>query len=173
MWAFVIFETMIFTGYFAFYLYDRARHPDPYLEAQAQLHLTLGILETLVLITSSLFIARGVQAARAQRWRPALHATYATGMCGLLFLAMKIVEWVEQVDAGNGFTSSEFFSFYYFLTAIHVLHLLIGFVFLGVVVYQVRAPERRSQEVIETCATYWHTVDYLWVLIFAMLYGVR
>jgi nitric oxide reductase NorE protein len=46
-------------------------------------------------------------------------------------------------------------------------------VVLGVVVYQLRGPARRSQELVETCATYWHTVDYLWVLIFALLYVVR
>jgi nitric oxide reductase NorE protein len=53
------------------------------------------------------------------------------------------------------------------------VHLLIGFVVLGVVVYQLRSPARRSQELVETCATYWHTVDFLWVLIFALLYVVR
>ena len=42
-------------------------------------------------------------------------------------------------------------------------------VVLGVIVYQLRSPARRSQELVETCATYWHTVDFLWVLIFALL----
>jgi nitric oxide reductase NorE protein len=50
---------------------------------------------------------------------------------------------------------------------------LIGFVVLGVVVYQLWSPARRSQELVETGATYWHTVDFLWVLIFALLYVVR
>ena len=59
------------------------------------------------------------------------------------------------------------------LTAIHFLHLLIGFVVLGVAVHQIRSPARRSQELVETCATYWHTVDLLWVLIFALLYVMR
>jgi len=42
-----------------------------------------------------------------------------------------------------------------------------------VIVHQLRGPDRRSQKLVETCATYWHTVDFLWVLIFAMLYVVR
>ena len=50
---------------------------------------------------------------------------------------------------------------------------LIGFIVLGVLVYQLSNAERRSQEIVETCATYWHTVDFLWVLIFALLYVVR
>jgi nitric oxide reductase NorE protein len=63
--------------------------------------------------------------------------------------------------------------YYFFLTGIHFVHLLIGFVVLGFVVYQLRSPARRSQQLVETCATYWHTVDFLWVLIFALLYVVR
>ena len=64
-------------------------------------------------------------------------------------------------------------SHYFFLTSIHCIHVLIGFVVLGVVVYQLWSPVRRSQQLVETCATYWHTVDFLWVLIFALLYVVR
>ena len=79
----------------------------------------------------------------------------------------------DEIEQGFSFTTDEFFSFYYFLTAIHFLHLLIGFVVLGVVVYQLRSPARRSQELVETCATYWHTIDFLWVLIFALLYVMR
>jgi nitric oxide reductase NorE protein len=89
------------------------------------------------------------------------------------FLVSKISEWVLLARAGHGFTSNEFFQYYFFLTGIHLLHLLIGFVTLGVVIYQLRSPQRRSQEIVETCATYWHTVDLLWILIFSLLYVVR
>ena len=71
------------------------------------------------------------------------------------------------------FTSDIFSSFYYFLTGLHFLHLLIGFVFLAVAIQKLRWPTERSQEIVETCATYWHTIDFLWVLIFALLYVMR
>ena len=77
------------------------------------------------------------------------------------------------VHGGHGFSANEFFMYYFFLTGIHLLHLLIGFIALGVLGYQLRSPRRRSQEIVETCATYWHTVDLLWVLIFSLLYVVR
>jgi nitric oxide reductase NorE protein len=54
-----------------------------------------------------------------------------------------------------------------------VLHVLVGFVVLAVVVYQLQSPARRSQEIVETGATYWHMVDFLWVVIFALLYVMR
>jgi nitric oxide reductase NorE protein len=40
-------------------------------------------------------------------------------------------------------------------------------------IYQLSSPARRSQEIIETGATYWHMVDFLWVIIFALLYVMR
>ncbi len=110
----------------------------------------------------------------AQRRLPAaLKKAFLTATFGVVFLVSKIVEWVTEIRMGNTFTSDEFFSHYYFLTSIHCIHLLIGFVVLGVVIYQLRSPARRSQQLVETGATYWHTVDFLWVLIFALLYVVR
>ena len=92
---------------------------------------------------------------------------------GVVFVISKVLEWIQEIRMGNTFTSNEFFQHYFFLTSIHCIHVLIGFVVLGVVIYQLRSPARRSQQLVETGATYWHTVDFLWVLIFAMLYVVR
>ena len=114
-----------------------------------------------------------MQDAAAGQYGGALRNAYLTASLGAAFLVLKVFEWVRLIRSGYGFSSNEFFQHYFFLTAIHCLHLLIGFVAIGVVVYQLRSPQRRSQELVETGATYWHTVDLLWVLIFAMLYVVR
>ena len=74
----------------------------------------------------------------------------------MVFLVLKIVEWVRLIHMGYTFTSSQFFQYYFFLTAIHCVHLLIGFVVLGVLMYQLSNEKRRSQLTVETCATYWH-----------------
>jgi nitric oxide reductase NorE protein len=160
MWAFVLFETLVFTAYFGFYLFSRGRNPELFLHSQAQLDLRIGVFNTLVLLLSSWSVARCVQSARA-------------GAFAAVFLFLKVFEWVRLVHAGNGVDSNDFFMYYFFLTGIHFVHLLIGFVVLGIIVYQLRSPARRSQELVETGATYWHTVDFLWVLIFALLYVVR
>ncbi len=176
MWAFVLFETLVFTGYFGFYLFYRARSPELFLHAQAQLDLRIGVFNTLVLLLSSWSVARCVQSARAGAYRLAQRDAYITAFFGVAFMVSKVIEWARQIQMGNGVASNDFFTYYYFLTGIHFVHLLIGFVVLGIVVYQLRSPAPRSQgsqELVETCATYWHTVDFLWVLIFALLYVVR
>ena len=131
------------------------------------------MFNTLVLLASSWSVARCVQAAREGAYRAALSNAYLTMAFGFVFLVSKVLEWRAKIREGFGFTADEFFSFYYFLTAIHFLHLLIGFGVLAIAVHQLVSPARRSQQAIETCATYWHTIDFLWVLIFALLYVMR
>lgn len=173
MWAFVLFEAFVFTAYFAVYVFSRAQSPDLFRESQAHLDLRIGVFNTLVLLTSSLFVARCVQAAREGSYRAATTNAFLTLFFGVVFLVSKVREWALEIGQGFSFTTDEFFSFYYFLTAIHFIHLLIGFVVLAVAIRELRNPALRSQVLVETCATYWHTIDFLWVLIFALLYVMR
>lgn len=173
MWMFVLFESLLFTGYFSVYLVSRTQNPELFLQSQSHLDLRVGVFNTIALLLSSWAVARCVQAARAGNYRSALTNVFLTFAFGVLFLIGKIVEWVHQIRLGNTFTSDEFFQHYFFLTSIHCIHVLIGFVVLSAVVYQLWSPQRRSQQLIETGATYWHTVDFLWVLIFALIYVVR
>ena len=173
MWMFVLFESLLFTGYFSVYLVSRTQNRDLYLQSQADLDLRIGVFNTIALLLSSWAIARCVQAAREGAYRPALTNAFLTISFGIVFLTSKVLEWIKQIHSGNTFTSNDFFQHYFFLTSIHCIHVLIGFIVLGVVVYQLSSPARRSQQLVETCATYWHTVDFLWVLIFALLYVVR
>jgi nitric oxide reductase NorE protein len=173
MWFFVFFESLVFTSYFCVYLFFRTRHERAFLDAQSHLHLWLAVLATIILLTSSWVVAVCVRHARAGRHQAAKRLVYLTSGLGLAFLALKIIEWISLIRAGQTFTKNEFMQYYFFLTAMHAVHLLIGFVVLGVLVYQLSDVRRCSQVTVETCATYWHTVDIYWVMIFAMLYVVR
>jgi len=173
MWAFVLFEAFVFTAYFTVYVFSRARSADLFAESQAHLDLRVGLFNTLVLLTSSWFAARCVRASRERDYRAASTNAVRTMLCGLVFLVSKVLEWSKEIGQGFTFTRNEFFSFYFFLTGIHFLHLLIGFGALAIAIRQLRDPARRSQVIVETCATYWHTIDFLWVMIFALLYVMR
>jgi len=173
MWVLVLFEALVFTAYFAVYLFHRSAHSGLFLRSQAYLNPWLGTLDTVLLLTSSMFMLHCVQAARAGVARAAMTNACLTALLGLGFLISKVTEWILLTRTGHGFTSNEFFMYYFFLTGIHLLHLLIGFITLGVIMYQLRSPKRGSREIVETCATYWHTVDLLWILIFSLLYVVR
>ena len=173
MWFFVMFESLVFASYFCVYLYARTQHEHAFLKAQAALNLPLGIVDTILLLTSSWAIARCAQETRAARYRVAQQYAVVTTGLGVAFLALKLVEWVRLIGDGHTFTSGEFMQYFFFLTGMHAIHLLIGFVVLGVILHQLADRRRRSHQTIETCSTYWHTVDLFWVLIFALLYIAR
>ena len=173
MWLFVVFESLVFTSYFCIYLYSRTQDEQAFLEAQSALTMSLGILQTVVLLTSSWTIARCVRETRAARYAAGRRFAFMTAGLGAMFFATKIAEWVHLVGEGHTFTSSDFMQHFFFLTSIHAIHLIIGFVVLGVLVRQLSNPGRPSTQTVETCSTYWHTVDLFWVVIFALLYVVR
>ena len=173
IWFFVLFESAIFTSYFCVYLFNRTQHEQVFLLGQSHLLLWLGVLETIVLLYQLLDNGAVRPTRSCRRYDASSAMPFLTAVFGALFLVLKIVEWVRLINAGHTFTSTEFFQYFFFLTVIHLIHLLIGFVFLGVLWYQLSDEKRRSPLTVETCAVYWHSVDFFWVLIFALLYVVR
>jgi nitric oxide reductase NorE protein len=173
IWFFVVFESLVFTSYLCVYLYLRTQHERAFLQAQRALNVPLGVLATVVLLTSSWTIALCVGHARAGEDRLARRFALMTIALGGLFFAFKLAEWVRLTRDGHSITSSYYMQYFFFLTGMHAIHLLIGFLVLGVLIRQIGDPDRRSMATTETCATYWHTVDLFWVLIFAMLYVAR
>src|ERR1700753_2677661 len=78
MWAFVLFETLVFTAYFGFYLFSRAQSPELFVRSQAHLALRIGVFNTLILLLSSWSVARCVQPSRAGAYRAALRDVVIT-----------------------------------------------------------------------------------------------
>lgn len=173
MWVMVLGDLVIFGAYFVIFMVYRAMQPREFLAAQQHLSITIGVFNTLVLLTSSWFIARSVQAARADDYPRALRLTYLGGACGALFIVLKAYEWTTEIAAGHTISSDTFFMFYYMLTGVHVFHVSLGLLILGVVVKELRNPRRRRQSMVESGATYWHLVDLLWIVIFGLLYVMR
>ncbi len=171
MWVFVLGDFVIFGAYFVIFMVQRARDPALFVAAQQHLNLTVGVVNTMVLLTSSWLVARGVQACRYADYTGALRLTGYGAACGVLFIALKAYEWSLEIGRGLTWTTNEFFAFYYMLTGVHLLHVVIGLVVLAVVGRELR--DRQRVSVVESGATYWHMVDLLWIVIFALLYVMR
>lgn len=172
MWVMVLGDLVIFAGYFVIYMIYRTMNSAEFLAAQQHLDINIGVINTVILLTSSWFIARSVLVARAGDHRRAINLVYAAGLGGVLFMVFKGYEWYAKISAGH--TNSElFYSFYYVITGVHLVHVLIGLIVLGVVVRELRNPARRRVSMVESGAVYWHMVDLLWVIIFGLLYVLR
>jgi nitric oxide reductase NorE protein len=172
MWVMVLGDLVIFGGYFVVYMVYRTMNPAAFLAAQQHLHITIGVINTVILLTSSWFVARAVLCVRAADHDRAVRLLWGGAASGAVFMALKCYEWFLEIAAGQT-NSDMFYSFYYVITGVHLVHVLIGLIVLGVLVRELRAPGRRRTWMVESGATYWHMVDLLWVIIFALLYVMR
>ena len=111
IWVMVLGDLLIFTGYFIIFIVFRTMNPADFLAAQQHLNVNIGVINTVVLLTSSWFVARSVLAVRAGNHRSAVRLTYLGAAGGVLFMVLKGYEWAAKISAGH--TNSDlFFSFY-------------------------------------------------------------
>jgi nitric oxide reductase NorE protein len=173
MWVFVLGDLIIFGAYFVIFMVYRTQERSLFLQSQQHLSLTIGVINTLVLIASSWFVARAVAATRVGDHVRALRLIACGGGCGVLFILIKGYEWSSKIGQGFTLPHNDFFMFYYMLTGVHLFHVLLGLLILAVVVINLRNPRLRRVSMAEAGATYWHMVDLLWIVLFALLYVMR
>jgi cytochrome c oxidase subunit 3 len=184
MWIFLVTEVMFFGGLLAGYAMYRAMYPAAFAEGSRLCEVSLGALNTIVLITSSLTMALGVRAAALDRRRLTIGCLSATMLLGAGFLGIKFLEYFhkyqEHVVPGFNFSYSGpsarqvelFICFYFALTGLHALHMIIG---LGVLTAMIVLTWRRRgsySSPIEVAGLYWHFVDIVWIFLFPLLYLV-
>ena len=173
MWVMVLGDLAIFGAYFIIFMIYRTMAPQEFLATQQHLDVTVGVANTVVLLTSSWLIARSVLAARAGDHERAVRLTYYGGAFGVAFIGIKAYEWSSEIAHGYTMPSSDFFMFYYMLTGVHLFHVALGLLILGIVVRELRNPRKRRTSMVESGATYWHMIDLLWIVIFGLLYVMR
>jgi nitric oxide reductase NorE protein len=173
MWFFIVGDLIIFGLYFLIYMGYRGEQQGLFLDGQRHLNTGIGVLNTIVLLTSSLFVALGTVAARESKSGEAGRLFGAALAIGATFPVLKLFEWIPEIIAGLTPGANLFFTFYYVMTGLHLCHVLLGLVILGFVVHEVRSEQQPSIGFVETGAMYWHMVDLLWLLVFALFYLVR
>jgi nitric oxide reductase NorE protein len=165
----------VFAAIFASYLSHRAADVAGFTASQAELSKAIGLANTLLLLTSSLFVAMAVRAAGRGR-TDAAPRLFAAGLsCGLAFIALKGVEYHALFSRGVSVGSHAFFGFYFGLTALHLGHVVVGSAILGALAIAARRPLTRASRyaLVESAGCFWHMVDVLWIIIFALLYLVE
>jgi nitric oxide reductase NorE protein len=173
MWVFVLGDMIIFAVYFIIFMVERTRERTLFLASQQHLYPAIGLINTLVLLASSWYMARAVRACRSGEHDRALRLVIGGGLCGIAFIGIKVVEWSLEISHGYTLPKNDFFTFYFMLTGVHLFHVIMGLVILGVVVRELRNPTLRRTSIVEAGATYWHMVDLLWVVLFALVYVMR
>lgn len=186
MWIFLATEVMFFGGMFLGYAVYRAMYPTAFAEASRHLDIWLGGINTAVLLCSSLTMALAVHAAQLGARRTVAIFLVATIILASVFLGIKAFEYYHKYEehlipgavfefpGENANHAQLFFSFYFAMTGMHALHMVIG---IGVMLIMIALALRGrfSPEYyfpVEMTGLYWHFVDIVWVFLFPLLYLV-
>ncbi|HSV36946.1 MAG TPA: cytochrome c oxidase subunit 3 [Ramlibacter sp.] len=166
LWVFLAVATSLFVLFISAYamrlgLADWSPLPRP----------RLLMLNTALLVGASLAMEWTVHAARRAELRSVRRGLAASGLLTLGFLAGQLFVWRQLHDAGYLVSASAATAFFYLFTAVHGVHVLGGLVAWARA--SARAwPDVRSERArlgVELCATYWHYLLAVWVVLYALL----
>jgi cytochrome c oxidase subunit 3 len=186
MWVFLVTEVLFFGGLFLTYAVYRSWYPQAFAASSRELDVTLGTINTAVLITSSLTMALAVHAAQLGRRTLLMTFLVATMILGGVFLGIKSVEYYDKFVAhhvpGPGFLFEKdyarnaqiFFSLYFLMTGLHAAHMIIGLGIMSVMLWWAWRGTVTAEyySPIEISGLYWHFVDIVWIFLFPLLYLV-
>lgn len=187
MWLFLATEILMFGGLFMFYTVYRVLHPEMFVEAHHFLDKTMGGINTVVLIASSLTMALSIRAAQVNQQRGIIINLVLTLLFAATFLVIKYFEYSHKIHDGllpghffkyEGMVSNTpwvFFGVYFMMTGLHGIHVLIG---MGVITWVLVRASRGEfgpdyYTPVECVGLYWHLVDLIWIFLFPLLYLIH
>jgi len=189
MWVFLVTEIMFFGGLFAGYAIYRNLYLSAFEYGSRLLEIKAGTTNTAVLIASSLTMALAVHSAQTGKRKALIFFLLITMFFGFCFLGIKSYEYLEKWNhflvPGLRFAPTEvlppgvtashlelFLCFYFFMTALHALHMIIGLGIMTVLVIMAWRGKFSAQYYapVEISGLYWHFVDIVWIFLFPLLY---
>ncbi len=183
MWLFIFTELLLFGGLFIIYSVYRYLNPDAFHLAAEELNTTIGAINTVILLVSSMTIAMATSAIQKQDYKLTQVLMGITVFLALVFLVNKYFEWSVKFEHGifpgsehmlESFSQGEilFFGLYFVMTGLHALHIIIGMVFIiWVMVYVKKGKVYHNRfALLENSGLYWHLVDAIWIFLFPLFY---
>lgn len=172
IWVGITCEFVEFVVLFAVYFIARAHFPGAFHEGAQRLSVVAGTVITLLMVTSSYFIACSVNAIRLDRRRAAIAWLVAGLLVALGYPLAKFLEISWNLAHGIDGSSGIFFTVYYYLTFNHLVHATWGI--LGILWVLARllfhGYTAEDHSGLEALASYWHATDIIWLIIFPLFY---
>jgi cytochrome c oxidase subunit 3 len=202
MWLFLITEVMMFGGLFFAYALYRWKYDGAFHEGARHLDVTMGTINTFVLLVSSLTMALAVHGAAEKRKWPSAGWLTVTWLLGATFLVVKAFEWTHDYHIGlipgvrwDYYDRPEhaaelarlaemslgphhvklFFTVYFCMTGLHAIHMIVGLLMVGYFIFLTLKGHflGGNDQPVEILGLYWHLVDIVWVFLFPLLYLIH
>jgi cytochrome c oxidase subunit III len=182
MWVFIFTEILLFGGLFLVYAIMRSNYSTEFHQAAHHLNAFIGTINTVVLLLSSATVAMSITAVQKGNNKLAVILLFITLLCAAVFMLNKYFEWGHKIHIGL-YPGSDlmvslshgqvmFFSLYFFMTGLHMFHLIVGGIILTIVMLKVQTGKINASRyvLLENGGLYWHLVDLIWIFLFPLLY---
>jgi cytochrome c oxidase subunit 3 len=182
MWLFIFTELLLFGGLFIVYSVYRFKNPVAFHLAAEQLDVSIGTLNTIILLISSMTVAMSISAVQLGEKRKAINLLTITIILAIIFMINKYFEWSGKFGHGI-YPGSEkliqlgqgevlFFGLYFAMTGLHALHIIIGVIILMVMLTRIMDGRINTGYYVqlENGGLYWHLVDLIWIFLFPLFY---
>jgi nitric oxide reductase NorE protein len=175
IWVFIGADSVIFAILFLTFMQDRAKDPALFEASRHTLNLNLGGIDTLILLTSSWSVALAIQALKRDLIDRVPRYLFGGVLTGLMFVVSKSTEYFQKFAHGLTPGTNPFYMWYFTLTGIHLVHVVLGTSLLTFLWIRSRrgAYSSSHREVPESVASFWHLVDLLWIVLFPLLYLMK
>jgi nitric oxide reductase NorE protein len=175
VWVFIGADLVIFGILFGSFMHDRSQQSAVFESSRHTLNYNFGGINTVILLTSSWFVALAANAVRLDDLRRVPKLLAGGFACGFAFMVSKAIEYGEKLSAGISPKTDPFYMWYFTLTGIHLVHVIVGTVLLGVLIAKARRRVFHSENrvFLECVTSFWHLVDLLWIVLFPLLYLLR
>ncbi len=172
VWLIILAEMLAFGIFFLSYAFARTRDVALFNTSQSTLDLSLGGINTALLITGSWCVVRAVRAVKVDACATGVRWMVAALLCGGAFVLIKLTEYNAKWDAGLDLSTNTFYMFYFLITGFHFFHVLAAMVFLGILAVRTAQGNYGSHDhhALETGGAFWHMVDLLWIVLFPLIY---
>lgn len=172
-WVYLMTDLVIFASLFACFI---VLHENTFAGPSAKelFHLPSVLAETLILLTSSFTCSLGMLAVHRQLKSWAFAWFLITFLLGASFLYIEISEFIDFAEKGASWQRSAFLSSFFTLVGTHGFHIFVGLLWMAVMMCRIalRPLVEHSISRIFRMALFWHFLDFVWIFIFTVVYGI-
>ncbi len=175
VWVLILGDMLVFAVLFFSYMWARSQDHQIFAQSQASLNQYFGVINTLLLLTGSLFVILSLHLLRNKQVKYISILLISAMSCGVLFFVNKVIEYKEKISQGYTLLTNDFFMYYYMLTGIHLLHVCAGTVLLLYLWLKLKKTNYHTDNIkhLESGGVIWHMVDMLWIMLFPLLYLIK
>lgn len=167
IWIVIFLELFTFCIAIVGFLYFGKENTELFISSTNLLNSNIGTLNTIILILSGYFIALSVHNFKVQNIKASKISISMSISLGTFFVIIKVIEYIEKIENELIFDYNIFFTFYWIMTAFHLIHVLLG---LGILIYFLYSINKINLFDFQAGAAFWHLCDLIWIILFPSLY---